>query len=94
MGSPPLLGWADSVRAAASRDAGTEALSFCVCTGSGVASGASAGDREAPATLLVGDVADPILGVETLEVLGLKVDPGREKVIPSRGYAARLGGWR
>ncbi|PYM15788.1 MAG: hypothetical protein DMD81_14050 [Candidatus Rokuibacteriota bacterium] len=52
------------------------------------------GDREAPATLLVGDVAEPILGVETLEVLGLKVDPGREKLIPSRGYAARLGGWR
>ena len=40
------------------------------------------GDREAPATLLVGDVVEPILGVGTLEVLGLKIDPRREKLIP------------
>ena len=33
------------------------------------------GGREAPATILVGDVAEPILGVETLEALGLTVDP-------------------
>lgn len=33
------------------------------------------GEREAPATILVGDVAEPILGVETLEALGLTVDP-------------------
>ena len=50
--------------------------------------------REAPATILVGDVVEPILGVETLEVLGLTVDPRRRKLVPSRGYAVRLGGYR
>src|SRR5262245_33314369 len=49
-------------------------------------------DREAAATILVGD--EPILGVETLEVLGLAVDPKRRRLIPTRGYAARLGGYR
>jgi clan AA aspartic protease len=49
------------------------------------------GAREAPAILLVGDVAEPILGVETLEGLGLTVDPRRQRVVPSRGYAVRLG---
>lgn len=49
------------------------------------------GDREAPATILVGRVPEPILGVETLEVLGLAVDPRRAKLIPTRGYAVRLG---
>jgi clan AA aspartic protease len=50
--------------------------------------------REAPATILVGDVVEPILGVETLEVLGLMVDSKRGKLVPSRGYAVRLGGYR
>jgi|SRR5215510_746944 len=49
------------------------------------------GAREAPATLLVGDVAEPILGVETLEGLGLTVDPRRRRLTPSRHYAVRLG---
>lgn len=49
------------------------------------------GGREAPATLLVGNVAEPILGVETLEGLGLTVDPRRRRLAPSRGYAGRLG---
>jgi clan AA aspartic protease len=49
------------------------------------------GAREAPATLLVGDVAEPILGVETLEGLGLTVDPRRRRLAPSRHYAVRLG---
>jgi aspartyl protease family protein len=50
------------------------------------------GDREALSTILVGDVAEPILGVETLEVLGLAVDPRSGRLRPTRGYAARLGG--
>jgi clan AA aspartic protease len=49
------------------------------------------GTREAPATLLVGDVAEPILGVETLEGLGLTVDPRRRRLAPSRSDAVRLG---
>ena len=49
------------------------------------------GAREAPATLLVGEVAEPILGVETLEGLGLTVDPRRRRLAPSRHYAVRLG---
>ena len=50
--------------------------------------------REAPTTVLVGDVDEPILGVETLEALGLVVDPRRKRLRPSRPYAVRLGGWR
>lgn len=49
--------------------------------------------REAPATILVGDVAEPILGVETLEALGLTVDPRRRRLAPSRHYAVRLGAY-
>lgn len=49
------------------------------------------GKREAPATVLVGDVVEPILGVETLEALGLTVDSRKGKLLPSRGYAVRLG---
>jgi clan AA aspartic protease len=48
------------------------------------------GKREAPATLLVGDVVEPILGVETLEALGLTVDPRKRRLTPSRSYAVRL----
>jgi clan AA aspartic protease len=50
--------------------------------------------REAPATVLVGDVDEPILGVEALEALGLTVDPRRRRLSPSRSYAVRLGGVR
>jgi clan AA aspartic protease len=46
--------------------------------------------REAPATILIGDVVEPILGVETLEALGLTVDPRKRRLTPSRAYAARL----
>lgn len=49
------------------------------------------GTREAPGILLVGDVAEPILGVETVEGLGLTVDPRRRRLVPSRSYAIRLG---
>jgi clan AA aspartic protease len=52
------------------------------------------GSREAPATILVGDVVEPILGVETLEVLGLAVDPRRRRLMPTRPYTIRLGGYR
>ena len=46
--------------------------------------------REAPATILIGEVAEPILGVETLEALGLAVDPRRQRLTPTRGYAVRI----
>ena len=51
------------------------------------------GGREAPATILVGDVVEPILGAETLEALGLMVDSRRRRLVPSRSYAARLGSY-
>lgn len=50
--------------------------------------------REAAATILVGKVAEPILGVEALEALGLTVDSRRRRLVPSRPYAVRLGGYR
>ena len=50
--------------------------------------------REAPTTVLVGDVDEPILGVETLEALGLVVDSAKKRLSPSRPYAVRLGGYR
>jgi len=52
------------------------------------------GHREAPATVLVGDVAEPILGVEALDVLGLALDPRRQRLTPTRPYTVRLGGYR
>ncbi len=50
--------------------------------------------REAPGTILVGKVDEPILGVETLEALGLVVDQRRKRLSPFRPYAVRLGGYR
>jgi len=50
--------------------------------------------REAPITMLVGRVPEPILGVEALEGLGLVVDSRRKRLAPSRPYAVRLGGYR
>lgn len=50
--------------------------------------------REVPTTILVGNVDQPILGVETLEALGLVVDPKRKRLFASRPYAVRLGGYR
>ena len=50
--------------------------------------------REAPATVLIGSVNEPLLGVETLEALGLSVDPTTETLRKKRGYAVRLGGFR
>jgi predicted aspartyl protease len=50
--------------------------------------------REAPTTILIGKVDEPILGVEILEALGLIVDPAKKRLSPSRPYAVRLGGYR
>ena len=50
--------------------------------------------REAAVTIAVGDVAEPVLGVEALEALGLVVDFRRKRLVPSRPYAVRLGGYR
>ncbi len=47
--------------------------------------------RQAPTTILVGKIDEPILGVEALEALGLVVDPRRKQLLPSRPYAVRLG---
>ena len=46
--------------------------------------------REAPATLLVGDVAEPILGMEILEILGLTVEPRKRRLKATRGFALRI----
>jgi predicted aspartyl protease len=51
-------------------------------------------NRTAPSTVLIGNVPEPILGVEALEALGLTVDPAGGKLIAKRGYAVRLGGIR
>jgi aspartyl protease family protein len=48
------------------------------------------GGREAPSTILVADVVEPILGVGTLDALGLQVDLRRRRVKRSRPYAVRL----
>ena len=45
--------------------------------------------REGAATVHIGNVPEPILGVETLEVLGLAVDPRGQRIIQTRNYAAR-----
>jgi predicted aspartyl protease len=46
--------------------------------------------REAPGTILVGDVAEPILGMEILEILGLTVDRRRRRLRKSRAFAVRV----
>jgi clan AA aspartic protease len=46
--------------------------------------------REAPGTILVGDVAEPILGMEILEILGLTVDPRRRRLKKSRAFVVRV----
>ncbi len=45
--------------------------------------------RRAVATLLIRDCDEPLLGVEALEALGLRVDPTTGKIEPSRSYAIR-----
>ena len=48
------------------------------------------GKREAPGVILIGDVAEPLLGVETLEALGLAVDPRKGRLTPTRSYTVRV----
>jgi len=46
-------------------------------------------ERSTVAKVLLSEVDEPALGVETLETLGLKVDPVAGKVEPSRSWKAR-----
>lgn len=45
--------------------------------------------RGTVAKILLSDVDEPVLGTETLETLGFRVDPVTGKVEPSRAWAAR-----
>jgi hypothetical protein len=56
--------------------------------------GVQIGRRLAPATALIIPGAEPLLGVETLEALGLKVDPKRGKLEPTRTRTVMLVGVR
>lgn len=47
-------------------------------------------DREAVLQVAIMDVPEPLLGVETLEALGLKVNPTTGKLEPTRPYALLL----
>jgi predicted aspartyl protease len=40
--------------------------------------------------ILIGDVAEPLLGVETLETLGLAVDRPKGRLTPTRSYTVRV----
>ncbi len=46
-------------------------------------------DRESVDWVLLDNIKEPILGVETLELLGLKVDPQSERIERSREWVAR-----
>ena len=47
--------------------------------------------RQAPATIMIGDAAEPLLGAETLEALGVSIDMKHGRFVPTRSYAIRLG---
>ena len=47
-------------------------------------------DREGVFQVVILDVPEPLLGVSTLEGLGLKVDPATGKLERSRGYGLAL----
>lgn len=49
--------------------------------------------RETVAKVWIGPCDEPLLGAETLEALGMTVDPRRGKPTRSRPYASRLGGF-
>ncbi len=49
-------------------------------------------DREASTIFWIGPCNEPLLGVETLEALGLGIDPSTGRLRPTRPYATRLGG--
>ena len=50
--------------------------------------------RTAPMTALLSRGAEPLLGVETLEALGLRVNPERGTLEPTRSHAVLLIGTR
>jgi predicted aspartyl protease len=52
--------------------------------------GVSVGGRTGPTIALLMPGPAPLLGVETLEALGLKVNPGRLGLEPSRAQTALL----
>ena len=45
--------------------------------------------RQALMTIMIGDVAEPILGMEALEILGLAVEPRKRRLKAMRGFALR-----
>ena len=48
--------------------------------------------RTAGTTVIIADCPEPLIGVETLEALGLAVDPTTGTLKPTRAYTIRLGG--
>lgn len=50
--------------------------------------------RKGPTTALILPGAEPLLGAETLEALGLRVDPRKRRVEPTRSRAGVLVGVR
>ena len=46
-------------------------------------------ERETEDIVYLDNIREPILGVETLELLGLKVNPQSERIEPSREWVAR-----
>jgi len=50
--------------------------------------------RTAPMTALLSKAGEPLLGIETLEALGLRVNPERRTLEPTRGQAVLLVGIR
>lgn len=50
------------------------------------------GGRTAPSTVVIMECDEPLLGVETLETLGLAVDPSTGALTPTRSFTIRLRG--
>ena len=50
------------------------------------------GDRSAATMVVIADCDEPLLGVESLETLGLAVDPTTGSLKPTRSFTVRLGG--
>ena len=46
--------------------------------------------REAVMTILIGDVVEPILGMEALEILALAVEPRKRRLRKIQGFALRI----
>jgi len=56
--------------------------------------GVSVAGRTGPTIALILSGSEPLLGVETLETLGLKVNPQKRRLEPSRAQTALLVGVR